>query len=91
MNVPDVSYARSGDVSIAYQVVGDGPTDLVFLPFRLDVPTLARGLNFTLTCTLGDLDLALRLQRDSITCGHRPARHKAPEISLALTCIRSGR
>ena len=27
------------------------------LPFRLDGPTLARGLNFTLTCTLGDLDL----------------------------------
>jgi pimeloyl-ACP methyl ester carboxylesterase len=25
-------YARSGDVSIAYQVVGDGPRDLVFVP-----------------------------------------------------------
>ena len=28
---PDVSYARSGDVAIAYQVVGEGPLDLVFL------------------------------------------------------------
>lgn len=28
---PDVSYARSGDVAIAYQLVGDGPTDIVFL------------------------------------------------------------
>lgn len=27
------------------------------LPFQLDVPTLERGLNFTLTTTLGDLDL----------------------------------
>jgi class 3 adenylate cyclase len=27
----DVSYAQSGDVSIAYQVVGDGPIDLVFV------------------------------------------------------------
>jgi hypothetical protein len=27
------------------------------LPFRLDEPTMARGLNFTLTTTLGDLDL----------------------------------
>lgn len=27
------------------------------LPFRLDVPTLARGLNFTLTTSAGDLDL----------------------------------
>jgi class 3 adenylate cyclase/pimeloyl-ACP methyl ester carboxylesterase len=33
METPDVQYARSGDVAIAYQVVGDGPPDLVFLPF----------------------------------------------------------
>jgi len=25
-------YARSGDVNIAYQVVGDGPRDLVLVP-----------------------------------------------------------
>ena len=31
MDVPDVRYARSGDVAIAYQVVGDGPTNLVFV------------------------------------------------------------
>ena len=30
--VPEVHYARSGDVSIAYQVVGEGPIDLVFVP-----------------------------------------------------------
>ena len=29
MDVPDISYAKSGDVSIAYQVVGEGPQDLV--------------------------------------------------------------
>jgi class 3 adenylate cyclase len=29
--IPDVQYARSGDVAIAYQVVGEGPTDLVFV------------------------------------------------------------
>src|SRR2546425_7145496 len=28
----ETRYARSGDVSIAYQVVGDGPFDLVFVP-----------------------------------------------------------
>ena len=31
--IPDVQYARSGDVAIAYQVLGDGPVDLVFVPF----------------------------------------------------------
>ncbi len=29
---PDIRYARSGGASIAYQVVGDGPIDLVFVP-----------------------------------------------------------
>lgn len=28
---PPVSYARSGDVNIAYQVIGNGPIDLVFV------------------------------------------------------------
>jgi pimeloyl-ACP methyl ester carboxylesterase len=28
---PEVSYARSGDVAIAYQVIGTGPPDLVFV------------------------------------------------------------
>jgi pimeloyl-ACP methyl ester carboxylesterase len=29
---PETKYARSGDVHIAYQVVGDGPLDLVLVP-----------------------------------------------------------
>jgi class 3 adenylate cyclase len=31
VETPDVFYARSGDVAIAYQVVGDQPVDLVFV------------------------------------------------------------
>jgi pimeloyl-ACP methyl ester carboxylesterase len=31
VEIPDVQYARSGDVAIAYQVVGEGPIDLVFV------------------------------------------------------------
>ena len=31
MDVPDVHYARSGDVAIAYQVIGEAPIDLVFV------------------------------------------------------------
>ena len=30
--VPRTRYARCGDIDIAYQVVGDGPVDLVVLP-----------------------------------------------------------
>ena len=32
MEVPEVKYAKSGDVNIAYQVTGEGPFDLVFVP-----------------------------------------------------------
>jgi pimeloyl-ACP methyl ester carboxylesterase len=32
---PEVRYARSGEVSIAYQVIGDGPFDLVWTPGAL--------------------------------------------------------
>ena len=30
MDVPEVHYARSGGIAIAYQVIGEGPVDLVF-------------------------------------------------------------
>jgi len=49
---PQTRYAKSGDVHIAYQVVGDGPFDLVFVPgwvSHLEVaweePSLARFYN----------------------------------------------
>jgi uncharacterized RmlC-like cupin family protein len=29
---PETRYAKSGDVHIAYQVTGDGPLDLVYVP-----------------------------------------------------------
>jgi class 3 adenylate cyclase len=32
MEPPETRYATSGDVNIAYQVVGEGPLDLVFIP-----------------------------------------------------------
>jgi class 3 adenylate cyclase len=32
MEQPETRYAQNGDLNIAYQVVGDGPLDLVFVP-----------------------------------------------------------
>lgn len=46
MEVPDVSYARSGDNAIAYQTVGDGPPDLVLLPFLANIYTLWQAPKF---------------------------------------------
>src|SRR2546423_6299166 len=46
---PETKYARSGDVNIAYQVLGSGPFDLVYVPgwvthieYGWEEPTLAR-------------------------------------------------
>src|SRR5690349_21813629 len=32
MTIPEIRYAKSGDVHLAYQVVGDAPRDLVLVP-----------------------------------------------------------
>jgi pimeloyl-ACP methyl ester carboxylesterase len=49
---PKTEYARAGDLHIAYQVVGDGPLDLVYVPGWVshieqawEEPSLARFLN----------------------------------------------
>jgi len=48
---PETQYARSGDVSIAYQVFGEGPLDLVFVPPHVsnvelvwEIPSRAAGM-----------------------------------------------
>ena len=52
MTPPETRYARSGRLNIAYQVVGDGPRDLVVVPgwvshveFAWELPPLARFLD----------------------------------------------
>ena len=32
MELPEVRYARNGEVNIAFQVVGSGPVDLLYIP-----------------------------------------------------------
>lgn len=51
MRIPETRYAKGGDGFVAYQVIGDGPLDLVFIPdwvTNVDVmweePSLARFL-----------------------------------------------
>jgi pimeloyl-ACP methyl ester carboxylesterase len=41
---PETLYARSGEVNIAYQVIGDGPVDLVYVPGFVSHIELAWGL-----------------------------------------------
>jgi class 3 adenylate cyclase len=46
VDVPDVSYAESGDVAIANQALGEGPPDLVMLPFLSNLYTLWQAPGF---------------------------------------------
>jgi class 3 adenylate cyclase len=58
VRLPEVSYARSGDVAIAYQVVGSGPLDIVFV----------RGMVGDLLSTW-EQPLLVRLVRGLAECG----------------------
>jgi class 3 adenylate cyclase/pimeloyl-ACP methyl ester carboxylesterase len=40
VDIPDVRYVRAGGVAIAYQIVGEGPRDLLFSPHLCDLFTL---------------------------------------------------
>ena len=47
MKAPEIRYARSGDVNVAYSVVGDGPFDVgEWRLFSVD-PTSARTLEMS--------------------------------------------
>ena len=44
MQMPETQYAQSGEVNIAYQVIGDGPIDLVYMPGFISHVELSWGL-----------------------------------------------
>lgn len=57
MEIPDVHYARSGDIAIAYQIVGDGHPDIIFvraiagdLLSTWEQPLLVRQLDVFASC-----------------------------------------
>jgi len=54
----DTRYAKSGDVNIAYQVIGDGPLDLVVVPGWISNVDFAWEIRFTATGCGGSRPLA---------------------------------
>jgi hypothetical protein len=56
VEVPDIQYTCSGDVAIAYQVVGDGPVDVVwFRGMAGDVAARERPGEVLVSSTVKDL------------------------------------
>lgn len=89
MEIPDVRYARSGDVAIAYQVVGDGPVDLVWsrgmagdLLSSWDQPLLERH-------ALGLSDFARVLMLDKRGTGLSDRVREAPTLETRMDDIRA--
>jgi class 3 adenylate cyclase len=85
----DVRYARSGDVAIAYHVMGDGPVDLVFAPgyvshltHILELPTAAA--SFERLSSLGRL---IRFDRRGIGLSDRP--RDVPTLETRMDDIRA--
>jgi hypothetical protein len=76
----EVRYARSGAVNIAYQVVGDGPLDLLYVPgwiSHLDLyweePAVARFLR-RLGADVSSQDRSFRSRRSKPRRGSRGSR-----------------
>ena len=59
-SVPETRYAKSGDVSIAYQVVGDGPIDLVLVPGDVNSTMAAALVAAKLHVPIAHLEAGLR-------------------------------
>ena len=86
---PETRYALSGDVHIAYQVVGDGPFDLVFVPgfvthmeLQWRLPGFAEFLD----------DLGVVLAIDPVRqAWHRDvgSRHHAPNLETRMDDVRA--
>lgn len=57
------------------------------LPFRLDLATVRRGLNFTLTTELGDLDLLGEVAGDGTYESLLPFVETKEAFGLALPCV----
>jgi len=77
---PETRYAKSGDVHIAYQVVGEGPFDLVFVPtYKGSGPALTALIAGEIPVAFIDLTAALPYIRSgkvrglATTSSRRPA------------------
>jgi hypothetical protein len=88
----DVVYARRPD-NVARIVAALGPFEPYLrgappgLPFRWDDATVARGLNFTLTTTLGDIDLLGEITGGGGFDDLRPHAHQVHVFDRDVLCL----
>ncbi len=91
MQTPETRYAKSGDVNIAYQVVGDGPFDLVWVPGWVshlehdwDEPSSARFLN-----RLASFSRLIRLDKRGTGLSDRVSPAELPTLEERMDDVRA--
>lgn len=91
MEAPEVRYAKSGDVHIAYQVVGNGPIDLVEVPgwvshleHSWEEPSLARFLQ-----RLASFARLIRFDKRGTGLSDRVAETALPALEQRMDDVRA--
>jgi pimeloyl-ACP methyl ester carboxylesterase len=91
MRQPETKYAKSGDVNIAYQTVGDGPFDLVFvmgwvshLEYFWDEPSFARFLD-----RLASFSRLILFDKRGTGLSDRVPDHELPTIEQRMDDVRA--
>lgn len=91
MAVPVTRYAKSGDVRIAYQVIGHGPLDLVFVPgfmSNLDVQWEDPGFTHLLN-RLSAFTRLILLDKRGTGLSDRVDNHHLPTLEMRMDDVRA--
>jgi pimeloyl-ACP methyl ester carboxylesterase/DNA-binding CsgD family transcriptional regulator len=91
MAQPETRYAKSGDVRIAYQVVGNGPLDLVFVPgfmSNLDVQWEDPGFTHLLN-RLSAFTRLILLDKRGTGLSDRVDNHHLPSLETRMDDVRA--
>ena len=91
MSTPETRYAKNGDVRIAYQVVGHGSLDLVFVPgfiSNLDVQWEDPGFAHLLT-RLSAFSRLILLDKRGTGLSDRVDAHHLPSLETRMDDVRA--
>jgi class 3 adenylate cyclase len=88
---PETRYAKSGGVNIAYQVVGGGPADLVYVPgwvshveLAWELPDLARGFE-----RLASFSRVILFDKRGTGMSDPVAEHELPSLEQRMDDVRA--
>jgi len=89
--LPETRYAKSGDIRIAYQVIGNGPLDLVFVPgfiSNLDAHWEDPGFSHLMT-RLGSFTRLIMLDKRGTGLSDRVDVHHLPSLETRMDDVRA--